>query len=228
MTKTSNLNPQKYEYNKSILLKKYSLQNDPKMCEKFLDNIRLRQSKSTNKDGSLFFQRKKQKEKELSKNNQFSEQKIKFKQKLITNINTHNNIENIKKSKLKLIKSKLKLINRLNLKRADLINPNNNTSEDIFYFDENKPIILTKEEQTIYGNRTMKGYSKIKLLGKGGYGIVWECQKNSEVLNNIINSYAIKQISKKNLTTHLIRNKTNFKKKFNNSFKRRYFTNRKK
>ena len=45
MTKTSNLNPQKYEYNKSILLKKYSLQNDPKMCEKFLDNIRLRQSK---------------------------------------------------------------------------------------------------------------------------------------------------------------------------------------
>ena len=196
MTKTSNLNPQKYEYNKSILLKKYSLQNDPKMCEKFLDNIRLRQSKSTNKDGSLYFQRKKQKEKELSKNNQFSEQKIKFKQKLITNINTHNNIENIKKSKLKLI-------NRLNLKRADLINPNNNTSEDIFYFDENKPIILTKEEQIIYGNRTMKGYTKIKLLGKGGYGIVWECQKNSEVLNNIINSYAIKQISKKNLTTHL-------------------------
>ena len=55
----------------------------------------------------------------------------------------------------------------------------------------------------IYGNRTMKGYTKIKLLGKGGYGIVWECQKNSEALNNIIKSYAIKQISKKNLTTHL-------------------------
>ena len=28
----------------------------------------------------------------------------------------------------------------------------------------------------------MKGYTKIKLLGKGGYGIVWDCQKNSEVL----------------------------------------------
>ena len=198
LTKTSNPKPQKNEYNKSLLLKKYSLQNDPKMTEKFLENIRLRQSKSTNKDASLYFQRKKQKEKELCKTNQFSEQKIKFKQKLIANINTqnNNNLENIKKSKLKLI-------NRLNLKRSDLFNPNNNTSEDIFYFDENKPIILTKEEQVIYGNRTMKGYTKIKLLGKGGYGIVWDCQKNSEVLNNFFESYAVKQISKKNSPSHL-------------------------
>ena len=198
LTKTSNPKPQKNEYNKSLLLKKYSLQNDPKMTEKFLENIRLRQSKSTNKDASLYFQRRKQKEKELCKTNQFSEQKIKFKQKLIANINTqnNNNLENIKKSKLKLI-------NRLNLKRSDLFNPNNNTSEDIFYFDENKPIILTKEEQVIYGNRTMKGYTKIKLLGKGGYGIVWDCQKNSEVLNNFFESYAVKQISKKNSPSHL-------------------------
>ena len=198
LTKTSNPKPQKNEYNKSLLLKKYSLQNDPKMTEKFLENIRLRQSKSTNKDASLYFQRKKQKEKELCKTNQFSEQKIKFKQKLIANINTqnNNNLENIKKSKLKLI-------NRLNLKRSDLFNPNNNTFEDIFYFDENKPIILTKEEQVIYGNRTMKGYTKIKLLGKGGYGIVWDCQKNSEVLNNFFESYAVKQISKKNSPSHL-------------------------
>ena len=198
LTKTSNPKPQKNEYNKSLLLKKYSLQNDPKMTEKFLENIRLRQSKSTNKDASLYFQRRKQKEKELCKTNQFSEQKIKFKQKLIANINTqnNNNLENIKKSKLKLI-------NRLNLKRSDLFNQNNNTSEDIFYFDENKPIILTKEEQVIYGNRTMKGYTKIKLLGKGGYGIVWDCQKNSEVLNNFFESYAVKQISKKNSPSHL-------------------------
>ena len=198
LTKTSNPKPKKNEYNKSLLLKKYSLQNDPKMTEKFLENIRLRQSKSTNKDASLYFQRRKQKEKELCKTNQFSEQKIKFKQKLIANINTqnNNNLENIKKSKLKLI-------NRLNLKRSDLFNPNNNTSEDIFYFDENKPIILTKEEQVIYGNRTMKGYTKIKLLGKGGYGIVWDCQKNSEVLNNFFESYAVKQISKKNSPSHL-------------------------
>ena len=198
LTKTSNPKPQKNEYNKALLLKKYSLQNDPKMTEKFLENIRLRQSKSTNKDASLYFQRRKQKEKELCKTNQFSEQKIKFKQKLIANINTqnNNNLENIKKSKLKLI-------NRLNLKRSDLFNPNNNTSEDIFYFDENKPVILTKEEQVIYGNRTMKGYTKIKLLGKGGYGIVWDCQKNSEVLNNFFESYAVKQISKKNSPSHL-------------------------
>ena len=198
LTKTSNPKPQKNEYNKSLLLKKYSLQNDPKMTEKFLEKIRLRQSKSTNKDASLYFQRRKQKEKELCKTNQFSEQKIKFKQKLIANINTqnNNNLENIKKSKLKLI-------NRLNLKRSDLFNQNNNTSEDIFYFDENKPIILTKEEQVIYGNRTMKGYTKIKLLGKGGYGIVWDCQKNSEVLNNFFESYAVKQISKKNSPSHL-------------------------
>ena len=198
LTKTSNPKPQKNEYNKSLLLKKYSLQNDPKMTEKFLENIRLRQSKSTNKDASLYFQRRKQKEKELCKTNQFSEQKIKFKQKLIANINTqnNNNLENIKKSKLKLI-------NRLNLKRSDLFNQNNNTSEDIFYFDENKPIILTKEEQVIYGNRTMKGYTKIKLLGKGGYGIVWDCQKNSEILNNFFESCAVKQISKRNSPSHL-------------------------
>ena len=49
----------------------------------------------------------------------------------------------------------------------------------------------------------MKGYTKIKLLGKGGYGIVWDCQKNSEVLNNFFESYAVKQISKKNSPSHL-------------------------
>ena len=95
--------------------------------------------------------------------------------------------------------------------------------EDIFIYDENKPIILTKEEQIIYGNRTMKGYTKIKLLGKGGYGIVWECGKNNIdtiPMNN--NSFAVKQTSKKNYQSHLkedvlsiAKNEINILKKLN-------------
>ena len=197
-SKTSNIRFQKND-NKSLYLKKHTLQTDPKISEK-LDNIKLRQSKSITKDSSLFFPRKKPKEKELSKN---PEQKFKPKQKLLNNIHINNNNDNIKKPKLKLV-------NRLNLRKADL-NSNNNLPEDIFIFDENKPIILTKEEQIIYGNRTMKGYNKIRLLGKGGYGIVWECQKNN--LNNLefdpipvhknFNSFAVKQTSKKNYQSHL-------------------------
>ena len=197
-SKTSNLRFQKND-NKSLYLKKHTLQTDPKISEK-LDNIKLRQSKSITKDSSLFFPRKKPKEKELSKN---PEQKFKPKQKLLNNIHINNNYENIKKPKLKIV-------NRLNLRKPDL-NSNNNLPEDIFIFDENKPIILTKEEQIIYGNRTMKGYNKIRLLGKGGYGIVWECQKNN--LNNLefgpipvhknFNSFAVKQTSKKNYQSHL-------------------------
>ena len=190
-SKTSNLRFQKND-NKSLYLKKHTLQTDPKISEK-LDNIKLRQSKSITKDSSLFFPRKKPKEKELSKN---PEQKFKPKQKLLNNIHINNNNDNIKKPKLKLV-------NRLNLRKIDL-NSNHNIPEDIFIYDENKPIILTKEEQIIYGNRTMKGYTKIKLLGKGGYGIVWECGKNNLdtiQLNN--NSFAVKQTSKKNYQSHL-------------------------
>ena len=204
---------QKSDYNnKPLYYKKYTFQNDPKLLEK----IKLRQSKSTNKDSLLYFPRKKQKEKELSKSNQFSEKKniLIQKQKLLNNINNLNtNLENIKKAKLKLL-------NRLNLKKYDL---NNNPSEDIFIYDENKPIILTKEEQIIYGNRTMKGYTKIKLLGKGGYGIVWGCQKNIPQELNINNTiYAVKQTSKKNTQTHLkedvlliAKNEINILKKLN-------------
>ena len=77
------------------------------------------------------------------------------------------------------------------------IENNNNKSE---YFNEKneKEIELTKEEKLIYGNRTMKNYNKIKLLGKGGCGIVWLCYK-SNLNENIdtIKEYAVKQISKK-------------------------------
>ena len=102
---------------------------------------------------------------------------------------------------LKKVKSKLN--NRLNIKKPHIIV--NHTPEDIFIFDENRPIILTKDEQVIYGDRIMKGYNKIKLLGKGGYGIVWECKKNNSVIisNNNNDIYAVKQTSKKNVTSHL-------------------------
>ena len=209
-SKTSNSKFPKND-NKALYLKKYTLQTDPKISEK-LENLRLRQSKSITKDSSLLFQGKKQKEKELSKN---PEQKFKPKQKLLNNININNNYENIKKPKIKLV-------NRLNLRKIDL-NSNHNLPEDIFIYDENKPIILTKEEQVIYGNRTMKGYTKIKLLGKGGYGIVWECGKNNLdtiQLNN--NSFAVKQTSKKNYQSHLkedvlsiAKNEINILKKLN-------------
>ena len=209
-SKTSNQKFPKND-NKALYLKKYTLQTDPKISEK-LENLRLRQSKSITKDSSLLFQGKKQKEKELSKN---PEQKFKPKQKLLNNININNNYENIKKPKIKLV-------NRLNLRKIDL-NSNHNLPEDIFIYDENKPIILTKEEQVIYGNRTMKGYTKIKLLGKGGYGIVWECGKNNLdtiQLNN--NSFAVKQTSKKNYQSHLkedvlsiAKNEINILKKLN-------------
>ena len=72
----------------------------------------------------------------------------------------------------------------------------NNKSE---YFNEKneKEIELTKEERLIYGNRSMKNYNKIKLLGKGGCGIVWLCDKNISNDKIEIKEYAVKQISKK-------------------------------
>ena len=69
--------------------------------------------------------------------------------------------------------------------------------EDTFKYDENKTIILTKDDKNIYGERSMKGYKKIKLLGKGGYGLVWSCKKNNEDYE-----YAVKQTSKKMSLQH--------------------------
>ncbi len=50
---------------------------------------------------------------------------------------------------------------------------------------------LNPEEKLIYGNREPKNYKKLKLLGKGGCGIVWLCQNQNEEF------FAVKQISKK-------------------------------
>ena len=114
----------------------------------------------------------------------------------------------------------MKIINRLNIKKNLL----NNTPDDIFIYDENKPIILTKDELSIYGDRIMKGYTKIKLLGKGGYGIVWEYMKNIDSISdsNNIKTYAVKQTSKKNVASHLkedvlqiAKNEINILKKLN-------------
>ena len=170
-TKTPNVKVQKnHDYNKSLLLKKYSLQTEKPIPEKLSQNNRFRQSKSTTKDMPLSFYPKKPKPKLIN-----------------------NNLNNL--AHLKKVKSKLN--NRFNLKKTSISNP---TPEDIFIFDENKPITLTKDEQVIYGDRTMKGYSKIKLLGKGGYGVVWACKKN---LDENMQIYAVKQTSKKNVASHL-------------------------
>jgi len=84
---------------------------------------------------------------------------------------------------------------------------NDNNNDDIFIYDESKPIILTNEELAIYGDRCMKGYDKLKILGKGGYGVVWLCKKiniygDSDDCQNIDMDYAVKQTSKKNAPAH--------------------------
>jgi serine/threonine protein kinase len=64
--------------------------------------------------------------------------------------------------------------------------------DDIFFTIDEKQVELTKEEKALYGDRIMKGYFKTKLLGKGGYGLVWLCHNNYSQ-----KEYAIKQTSKK-------------------------------
>jgi hypothetical protein len=49
--------------------------------------------------------------------------------------------------------------------------------EEFFNYSSNKIQELSKEEKLIFGDRIMKGYTKQKLLGKGGCGIVWLCTK---------------------------------------------------
>ena len=50
----------------------------------------------------------------------------------------------------------------------------------------------------------MKGYNKIKILGEGGYGVVWLCKKIKNHQNNEFSDmdYAVKQTSKKNVPAH--------------------------
>ena len=157
----------------SFMLKKFSLQDENKISS----NLKYRQAKSTYINNIIYDNKKK--EKEHSKNNQIS---------------SHLNVNKSINSNLNLKKNKLKFLNT---------KKNDNNSDDIFFYDETKPITLTNDELTIYGDRCMKGYNKIKILGKGGYGVVWLCQKikADENFDNVV-EYAVKQTSKKNAPAH--------------------------
>ena len=56
-------------------------------------------------------------------------------------------------------------VNTNNVSKRPLVK---NEKEDSEYFDyaDERPIELTKEEKDVFGNREMKGYHKIRLLGK--------------------------------------------------------------
>ena len=160
----------------SILVNKLTLQDDTK----YSSNMKFKQSKSSNIDSLTKI--KNRKERENNKNNQV----LNTQKNTNSYTNNNNNFMDInnKKSKLKKI---------LNLKK------NNETNQDdIFIYDENKPITLTPEEIAIYGDRSMKGYNKMKILGKGGYGVVWQCRKIHVEDENNNMDYAVKQTSKKN------------------------------
>ena len=164
----------------SFSLKRLTLQDN----EKYFSNLKFNSNKSSNIDGFLYDKNKK--EKEHSKNNQ------------VINVHKNNNLHsNNMGNDINLKKNKLKKL--LNIKKN-----NDANQDDIFVYDENKPITLTQEELDIYGDRNMKGYSKVRILGKGGYGVVWLCKKidfNENDENNNMD-FAVKQTSKKNAPAH--------------------------
>ena len=175
--KKTNIGKMTKKENDPLLLKKSTLQDENKNNEKLSSNLKFRASKSSNFNGLIY--NKNKKEKEHSKNNQ------------VNNVHKNNNINNN--------------ANKKNLKKLLDLKKNNNTNQDdIFIYDESKPITLTAEELEIYGDRTMKGYKKIKILGKGGYGVVWLAKKiiNDENDENKNMDYAVKQTSKKNAPAH--------------------------
>jgi len=175
--KKTNIGKMTKKENDPLLLKKSTLQDENKNNEKLSSNLKFRASKSSNFNGLIY--NKNKKEKEHSKNNQ------------VNNVHKNNNINNN--------------ANKKNLKKLLDLKKNNNTNQDdIFIYDESKPITLTTEELEIYGDRTMKGYKKIKILGKGGYGVVWLAKKiiNDENNENKNMDYAVKQTSKKNAPAH--------------------------
>ena len=176
--KKTNIGKMTKKENDPLLLKKSTLQDENKNNEKLSSNLKFKASKSSNFNGLMY--NKNKKEKEHSKNNQ------------VNNLHKNNNINNNNS-------------NKKNLKKLLDLKKNNNTNQDdIFIYDESKPITLTAEELEIYGDRTMKGYKKIKILGKGGYGVVWLAKKiiNDENNENKNMDYAVKQTSKKNAPAH--------------------------
>ena len=121
--------------------------------------------------------------------------------KMINNNNSKNNIyntnytHNYSSQKKDILSNNFLYCKNFNLK--DSLYIKDFSKENIFFYDDERQIQLTNEEKSIYGDRIMKGYSKIKLLGKGGYGIVWLCSKNIDRYGKGIKEYAIKQTCKK-------------------------------
>ena len=168
-----------------FLLKKLSLQDENKVNEKIYSNIKYKASKSNPINSILYNNIKK----ENSKNNQIISH---------TNILKNAHLKKSSNSNINIKRNKLKMLNN---------KKNDNNDDDIFIYDESKPIILTNEELAIYGDRYMKGYNKLKILGKGGYGVVWLCKKiniyeGNDDCQNIDMDYAVKQTSKKNAPAH--------------------------
>jgi serine/threonine protein kinase len=92
--------------------------------------------------------------------------------------------------------------NQNNFFNLNFININKEEVKEYFNYENDKIIELTKDEKLIYGDRIKKIIPKVKLLGKGGCGIVWSCKKNDiNIINNNLNDeideIAIKQTSKK-------------------------------
>ena len=181
--KKGNIGQIKKKDGDSILVNKLTLQDDTK----YSFNMKFKQSKSSNIDSLTKI--KNRKERENNKNNQV----INTHKNTNSNTNTNNNNNNF--IDINNTKSKLKKI--LNLRKNNEAN-----QDDIFIYDESKPITLTPEEIAIYGDRSMKGYNKMKILGKGGYGVVWLCRKMQQCDENNDMDYAVKQTSKKNAPAH--------------------------
>lgn len=74
------------------------------------------------------------------------------------------------------------------------------SNEEQFEYDKEKEVELTSEEKLIYNNRDPPiQYRKLKLIGKGGCGIVYLSQS---LVNGM--EYALKQISKKSKSDVII------------------------
>jgi serine/threonine protein kinase len=142
--------------------------------------------------------------------------------KINNNNNINNNLNNNINNKLNYYsqniqktKNKISNINTISLNSNNISNfcTNNSSTnnhnysqtqtnpkeEKLFEHSDDKSLELTKDEKIIYGDRIMSGYTKKKLLGKGGCGIVWCCEKNKKEKEEEINEeFAVKQTSKKN------------------------------
>ena len=206
VNKVNNIFNNKIDKNKSFIVKNerreisFNKNNNENLFFKHLENnsnnfglkpnylqYDFEQIKLINKKNFMnIINNKSNKSNENDKNNIFKEN---------SNLNLNNNLNNIKLQKIKNKENNNKRHNIHNI-QINLHKIENNKSSE--YFNEKndiKEISLTKEEKSIYGNRNMKNYTKIKLLGKGGCGIVWLCYKN---ISNENKEYAVKQISKKN------------------------------